>query len=73
MVVESPEIDVAVVGDSVEICDNVDDIDFDVSDEVPDENGLDPPQRDVMLLLKVPIYPFSLVLISSKYVLSESR
>ena len=68
MVVESPEIDVA-----VEICDNVDDIDFDVSDEDPDENGLDPPQRDVMLLLKVPIYPSSLVLISSKYVLSESR
>ena len=73
MVVESPEIDVAVVGYSVEICDNVDDIDFDVSDEDPDENGLDPPQRDVMLLLKVPIYPSSLVLISSKYVLSESR
>ena len=73
MVVESPEIDVAVVGDSVEICDNVDDIDFDVSDEDPDENGLDPPQRDVMLLLKVPIYSSSLVLISSKYVLSESR
>ena len=73
MVVESPEIDVAVVRDSVEICDNVDDIDFDVSDEDPDENGLDPPQRDVMLLLKVPIYPSSLVLISSKYVLSESR
>ena len=73
MVVESPEIDVAVVGDSVEICDNVDDNDFDVSDEDPDENGLDPPQRDVMLLLKVPIYPSSLVLISSKYVLSESR
>ena len=73
MVVESPEIDVAVVGDSLEICDNVDDINFDVSDEDPDENGLDPPQRDVMLLLKVPIYPSSLVLISSKYVLSESR
>ena len=73
MVVESPEIDVAVVGEYVEICDNVDDIDFDVSDEDPDEKGLDPPQRDVMLLLKVPIYPSSLVLISSKYVLSESR
>ena len=73
MVVKSPEIDAAVVRNSVEICDNVDDIDFDVSDEDPDENGLDPPQRDVMLLLKVPIYPSSLVLISSKYVLSESR
>ena len=73
MVVVGPEIDVAVVGDSVEIWDNVDDIEFDVSDEDPDETGLDPPQRDVMLLLKVPIYPSSLVLISSKYVLSESR
>ena len=73
MVVLGPEIDVAVVGDFVEICDNVDDIDFDVSDEDSDETGLDPPQRDVILLLNVPIYPSSLVLISSKYVLSESR
>ena len=73
MVVLGPEIDVAVVGDSVEICDNVDDIDFDASDEDPDETGLDPPQRDAMLLFNVPIYPSSLVLISSKYVLSESR
>ena len=73
MVVESPEIDVAVVGDSVEICDNVDDIDFDVSDEDPDETGLDAPHRDVILLLNVLMYPSSLVLISSKYVLSESR
>ena len=73
MVVIIPEINVAVVVDSVEICDNVDDIDFDVSDEDPDETGLDPPQRDVILLLNIPIYPSSLVLISSKYVLSESR
>ena len=73
MVVLGPEIDVAVVGDFVEICDNVDDIAFDVSDEDSDETGLDPPQRDVILLLNVPIYPSSLVLISSKYVLSESR
>ena len=73
MVVLGPEIDVAVVGDSVEICDNVDDIDFDVSDEDSDETGLDPPQRDVILLFNVPTYPSSLVLISSKYVLSESR
>ena len=73
MVVLGPEIDVAVVGDFVEICDNVDDIAFDVSDEDSYETGLDPPQRDVILLLNVPIYPSSLVLISSKYVLSESR
>ena len=73
MVVLGPEIDVAVVGDFVEICDNVDDIAFDVSDEDSDETGLDPPQRNVILLLNVPIYPSSLVLISSKYVLSESR
>ena len=73
MVVLGPEIDVAMVGDFVEICDNVDDIDFVVSDENPDETGLDPPQRDVILLLNVPIYPSSLVLISTKYVLSESR
>ena len=73
MVVVGPEIDVAVVGDFVEICDNVDDIAFDVSVEDPDETGLDPPQRDVILLINVLIYPSSLVLISSKYVLSESR
>ena len=73
MVVISPEINIAVVGDSVEICDIVDDIDFDVSDEDPDETGLDPPQRDIILILNVLIYPSSLVLISSKYILSESR
>ena len=73
MVVISPEINVAVVRDSLEICDNVDDINFDVSDEDPDETGLDPPQRDIILILNVLIYPSSLVLISSKYILSESR
>ena len=61
------------VRDSVEICDIVDDINLDVSDEDPDETGLDPPQRDVILILNVLIYPSSLVLISSKYILSESR
>ena len=73
MVVISPEINVAVVRDSVEICDIVDDINLDVSDEDPDETGLDPPQRDIILILNVLIYPSSLVLISSKYILSESR